>query len=138
MQHYQHYLFFCWPQSSLVLPRLEALSALAILLYAIYTDVFPQVCSTTSTSFSCVQEIALNIEPQEYLCRTVVTIIPVSQLSSYQEPEPAHQPPHQTAQQVRSACRLYTVLLQHSAAASSIMIAQQGLRECIPCCHLTV
>ena len=47
-----------------------------------------------------VQEIVLTIEPQEYLCRTVVTIIPVSQLTDYQKPQQPQQQPQQTAQQV--------------------------------------
>ena len=44
------------------------------------------------------QEIVLDIEPQEYLCRAVVTIIPVSQLSQSRPVKPAEQ--QQTAQQV--------------------------------------
>ena len=46
-----------------------------------------------------VQEIVLDIEPQEYLCRAVVTIIPVSQLSKHRQPKPVEQQ-QQTAQQV--------------------------------------
>ncbi|KAL0046812.1 hypothetical protein WJX82_010501 [Trebouxia sp. C0006] len=44
------------------------------------------------------QEIVLDIEPQEYLCRAVVTIIPVSQLSQHQPLQATGQ--QQSAQQV--------------------------------------
>ncbi len=44
------------------------------------------------------QEIVLDIEPQEYLCRAVVTIIPVSQLSQHRPLQATEQ--HQSAQQV--------------------------------------
>ncbi|KAL3145874.1 hypothetical protein ABBQ38_015244 [Trebouxia sp. C0009 RCD-2024] len=45
------------------------------------------------------QEIVLNIEPQEYLCRTVVTIIPVSQLADFQKPDRSKRHHQQTDHQ---------------------------------------
>lgn len=56
------------------------------------------------TNCARMQEIVLNIEPQEYLCRTVVTIIPVTQLADYQKPQHLQRQPQQTAQQVTALC----------------------------------
>ena len=76
------------------------------------------------------QEVVLDIEPQEYLLRTVVNIIPVSQLSKHkqlkaqqqqqQQQRPQHQ--HQTAQQVSAFASPFAQQTQVSTAASD----QQG------------
>ena len=82
-----------------------------------------------------VQEIVLDIAPQEYLLRTVVTIIPVSQLSKHRQPsskqqqqqqhshknqQQQQQQPQQTAQQVSAFASPFKRQSQRPAGASQL------------------